>query len=940
MDYEEWNNIIAQHLFNPSHKGHDIFLYITKNQIIGLGKKYLQLNNDEEIWDDFIKSLKHHNSPWTRDPIEIALELYNKWRLSNKKGYPPYIAYLVLFTLPLIDSVEDNLNVNNYYGRVNKYFKQHGILLNDKNKITTSNFKLIDPLWDDLVLWSIDIKDGNYGIFRLGYFNNLNWIYVGKPTSQILIPPNILTNIPNFFFNSGLIPNSDYSRDDIRKLILNKGNSYFKFPRYLNDLLNDHKNDDLAKVVIEIFYEQYKKWTGDENQIIIKDGSEKSIRLETVIPLKLQFKINEDGEIIFSYRIKFPSESEPPEDLKLGPYDTLYNGSIWSNSISHKYEESFELVDVENKWIARYESKDIRLLVRGGKYNLGNDYLIETDQLTKMDELYLFCKSSLKKSIVEWGQNKCEMFTECSDYLNIPTDYSLFRLKNPRESHKYYYILNVSNDKKIVVRDGTGLRIGPRTYLNELLPEIEVVNADGNENIYLQYDISGKKVGLKKHPSVNGVWLLPIDINTQSKFTIQIENEVLNGYKLSYSIQESSHRELSNSIFPKRNSYDVITDDNEEYIQGNNIQSSKTQIEKVDEQYLFSHIKSNINQVKYDFKDSILLKWLVGIKECDLKTYYDAYDTIQNKIRLDDKGDYIKRRSSSIYLLDYLGYVDYDYTNNKIRTLPPKIISIPSKQGRRTHIIGGRDEKMINEMIKYCSGAKKNMISISIKKQNSINQQAILPDSIYIESNFREELISISNEFNIEWDEFYILKLKCFMPKLLEYEQYIMNRGISEPWDRFNIPKKVFNKESLRFESKEQIDLEYSLVEYKPSYLFEYGLFINQLYYSVDKNWGKYLYINYKSEKMRGYGAGNSFSKSNEIFYHANILAIPASLPLPKLYSRIILQISGEIPEFKQLNIKGKNVWYNIYRNVPSLFTQNFFRFSLNMNIERMVNLL
>ena len=85
---------------------------------------------------------------------------------------------------------------------------------------------------------------------------------------------------------------------------------------------------------------------------------------------------------------------------------------------------------------------------------------------------------------------------------------------------------------------------------------------------------------------------------------------------------------------------------------------------------------------------------------------------------------------------------------------------------------------------------------------------------------------------------------------------------------------------------------------------------------------------------MKGYGQGNYFARPNEIFCNANSLAIPASLPLPKLFSRIILQLSGEAPDFKQMNLKEKNVWYNIYRNIPSQFTENFFRFILNMNIE------
>ncbi len=46
------------------------------------------------------------------------------------------------------------------------------------------------------------------------------------------------------------------------------------------------------------------------------------------------------------------------------------------------------------------------------------------------------------------------------------------------------------------------------------------------------------------------------------------------------------------------------------------------------------------------------------------------------------------------------------------------------------------------------------------------------------------------------------------------------------------------------------------------------------------------------------------------------------------------LQLSGEAPDFKEMNLKGKKVWYNVYRNVPSIFIENFFKFKLNMIIE------
>ena len=210
----------------------------------------------------------------------------------------------------------------------------------------------------------------------------------------------------------------------------------------------------------------------------------------------------------------------------------------------------------------------------------------------------------------------------------------------------------------------------------------------------------------------------------------------------------------------------------------------------------------------------------------------------------------------------------------------------------------------------------------------------LIPDSIIFESNSKREFENLANHFQVEFDDWYILKLKNFLPTLSKYEQFTINKGSSESWEKFGLEKKVFVKESLKFELVKNYDREYSLTECRPSYIPEFALWINQSYYTVDKNWGKYLFINNCSEKVRGYGHGNYFAKPNEIFCNANNLAIPASLPLPKLFSRIILQISGVAPDFKQMNLKGKNVWYNVFSNIPSIFIENFFKFKLNMIIE------
>ena len=384
-----------------------------------------------------------------------------------------------------------------------------------------------------------------------------------------------------------------------------------------------------------------------------------------------------------------------------------------------------------------------------------------------------------------------------------------------------------------------------------------------------------------------------------------------------------------------RNKFNVVVENALEFIQGNKIQCPTAINQVVDGQSFSSTFNAVIQQEdNLNFKDNTLLKWLVGIKECDTKKYNEAFETILHQTFEGEQLRVQERRKSSINILDYLGFVDFNYSDDKIFTLPPKLISIPSDKGLKSLLIGGRDEKMVNEMIVYCSKSN-DTISISFKKQSEKNLQMLIPDSIIFETNNKKEFENLANHFQIEFDDWYILKLKNFLPTLSQYEQFTISKGSSESWEKFGLEKKVFKKESLKFELDNNYNKEYSLTECRPSYIPEFALWINQSYYTIDKNWGKYLFINNCSEKVRGYGQGNYFTKPVEIFCNAKNLAIPASLPLPKLFSRIILQLSGEAPDFRQMNLKGQNVWYNVYRNIPSIFTENFFRFILNMNIEK-----
>lgn len=935
MNFLDWNNQIARHFFNPEQAGKDIHLFITKQEIVNLAKENINIETDEEIWDDFLRKLKNGlpGSMSYPDIFDKALHSFQQWKRPGLKSiegvdlkYPPFIAYLVFTVLPLIE-IQGDYNANNYYDRLDDFLEENNIKQNLRGKLRD-----IDFLWEELSHWANDIRNGELGSFKVIVFTYRTWRFVGKPFSQCVLTPKAIKKLPDFFYASELTPKTFYQDEIFKKHLLRNGMAILGLKLSIIELIKKGNTDEIGQSIIETVKTEFNEWTGEEHEIVLKDGTEKKIRKNTIVPIKLQFMINEDGEVDFSFRIKY--STEPPPELKFEEFKDLYANRNWSKTIRKPFKESFELRDTENKWKAIFDFKNVRILIRGGYFQLSNDYWIETETLTRVEGLYLFCKNECKSSIKEWGERFCDEFKDESTLNNIPSGYSLFRLRNPHYSHEQFQQLRVYNDKKIFFRTGTGLKIGYRTFLNEMLPEVEISNADGRESVYLKYEDNEEKITLNKHPSLGGVWQLPDNLVLNSSFFIQIENEFIEGNRQTFKIDEASIRNLCNDILPKRDKYNSQVENVNEFIQGNRIEHSSIINPIVDGQSFNSNTKTTIQQkTNLNFKDNPLLKWLVGVQECDIEKYNEAFEIVLHNSFAGEQLRVQERRKSSINLLDYLGYVDYNNESGKIYTLPPKLISIPCIQGRKVLLIGGRDEKLVNEMVDYCLKSN-GSISLSVKIQSEKNIQLLIPNAIILESNSISDFVNLATCFQIEFDEWYILKLKRFLPTLSQYEQFILNKGSSESWERFGIEKKVFKKDTLKFESMDEIDKEYSLTECSPSYIPEYGLWINQSYYTVDKNWGKYLFINHCSEKFKGYGYGNYFAKPVEIFCNANNLAIPASLPLPKLFSRIILQLSGDAPDFKQMNLKGKNVWYNVYRNIPSIFTENFFRFILNMNIE------
>lgn len=928
MDYIEWNNIISEYFFNSANAGRNIHLYTTRADIIYVARKYFEEESDDEIWDDFIIAIKR-GLPGSNGNITAKAKYAYEKRLllrinSIEIKYPLYITYLAFFVLPLIEGIDGTYSANNYYDRLNRFLRANNI----NETIGTNDFRnnQINNLWDDLANWANEKNSGDLGLFNVIPFTNARWIYVGKVFSQCVLPPKFLNRLPELFESIGLVPDTFYEDTFLRDKI--KSSRTDLIPQNTLDFLK--KNDELSNSIIQTIQREYKKWTGETHEQIEEGATIRKKRNYTIAPLFLQFKVNtNDEEIRFSYRMR--SSNDYPEDLKFGEHENLYEINGWSKTLPIDFKENLELKDYFNKWIAKFPDRDVRLFVSAGTFQLSHDFWIETEMLSKIERMYLLCKNVKQESIKEWGKTFSAGNFKQEDFEGLPENYSLFWFRNPTQGHSEIPSLTLYTQKRIELIGG--LKVNFRTYINDFLPEVEIVNSDGNECVYLQYKGSNEKIFLHQKQSLNNRWLLPDTMAINADFYIKVEDENFSGNELAYNLisPENTAIQVDGSKLPKRDSFGrkIITDA-EQYCSGSNIINPMTSSKRYScaLSWIFTSTNqetiTNISTAVFDKNNSNHLCSFLSLKgSLTTEDFFRAFEFFYSKEfsehQTDLNANLTKLKRASLTFYDFIGILDYDYETKSIVLNPPQLIFVPAAQGRKVLLIGARDIALIESIIKI---APTYNLQVEITKQFSSNARLLLPDVVTIKAfgtaseNYGERNIKgLADELKITFSNDYFpqLALQHFSANITDYENTLQEID----GDDFNWARYVFNPETLRFEKSEteNFDKSFSLLEYKLNeYTYLHKLWKDNRCFKIDLNWGRFIALKHYNKNMILFDA------------ISNKVAIPIETPLPRLLSEAIMLLSGLAPDFKEID--GKK--YRIYENVNGIFTQNLFKSKLD----------
>ncbi|MDP2338931.1 MAG: hypothetical protein Q8N05_21255 [Bacteroidota bacterium] len=927
MKYLEWNNCIAAHLFSNQNAGREVFLYLTKSDIIQIGID--QGIAETEVWGDFIAKVKN-GLPGSREfptVIDKAVFAYTQWKrgIISIEGvemtYPPYIMALGFLILPLTE-IEGAYNTNNYYDRLHDFLNQNNINQNCKNRL-----KDIDILWTDLQYWTSTTTNGDKGLFNVRNFINSKWVYVGKLFSQCVFPPKSKKKLPEFFFATGFIPGIEYSDNDFKKHLVTSGHDILQLSDTAIDLVKSHTHNELGQSIIEIVKQEYYKWNGESHILADNDLPSDTKRNYTLARVFIQFREDDaNGKIEISFRLF--SQNDFPDDLAFNGQTNLYGVRGWSKTIHAPYRESFEIKDEFNKWIGKFPKKDIRMFLKGSSFQLSADYWIEADTLSRTDWTYIMFPVLLKPSVLSWASADCVNFIDKSDLENVPANFSLIKILKPKGSHPTIRQLNVPTDKTIELK--SGLRTNFRTYIKTFPPVIEVKNGDGSEHLYIQYIQNQSRVNLEKSLDLENHWLLPKGISSDHNFHVKSDTIKFAGNETAYRLisADESHSFLNEAKLPKRDSFGrVVSINTGSFVLGSNTVGTDILL-----QHPYRHFFINKNQdhpyaaylppIYEENRGNQLLSYLTLLSTCTAQDFYSAFElllTDQLQISGDQNNiNFTKLKKAALNFFDYLGYLDYDYESGKIAVNPPQLIFIPTNIGRKAMLIGGRDEFLTNLLIE--KSVELNL-EIEIKKQDQSNENLLLPDTILIKAfgpaaqNFGETNIrQLADGLKIKFSDadFIQVGLLNFSATLNEYRINLLAGPKSENRD-FEWARKIFNIQTLQYDqnTSNSFDTGYSLVEYKLNeYTYLNKLWINGNSYLVDRSWGKFLVLNH-------------FGKNVILFDQSKSkVAIPTALPLPRLLAESVILLSGSAPVYQVIDNKP----YRVYRNIPGMFTHNLFR--------------
>lgn len=969
MTYLEWNNAIIKHFFNPGNEEKEVMLYFSEPIIEEIGNNNF-ISPDGGYIEDFYKALRLGVVGISNENyINRILALEQKY-LNGCRGiaavdfeYPPYLSYILAFILPFTSgNKNEEFNMNNFHGYVKNFFEEKQFT-NNYDGIIRNHLTEIDDLWLRINEWLVNEMN-----FSIGFLEEINppsnKKFVGKFEYHILFRKEQEERLSKVFDENEILPGEAINQEEMRKLLVKKY-QFLKLSTTTKNKIAD-VDDYIGGKILKRALTFYNNWEGTNYTVEGVRGFSRNrlvlcLDFNGITPIKLKY-------------VRIFSKNGIPENLKLEKRDGVELGEeiyqvnlFYSNPIENCFidlDKGIQLVDSSARNKYTWKPKDIYIFKKISHFDWVE---IPKVEYNVGKTLFICKKEYYDKNLKNWFgniSNNKKLFDN-NIQTQFPNDLLSFTIESVTNCpHPTIEELIPELEQKPKINFDKSFYINGKLFKDKL-PTVWLENTEIIDKVIAQYE-DGSEIPLN-HFTQNEEGV----ISFINQFTFTDEHKSIGKLNQQFKLvcnNISSHRFLQitdfekinntaiETLLPKRDVIGQLTTANENYFKG--IEHFFSQNKIVDTipfqnqlNNLFINHQNNENyrqNSEYNSQQlgNILIHYISTKGQLSIREFNDVvFLLLEND---ENKQKNLKKIAIRLsYLLQELGYVEYDSDKSTFYINKPHLLVVPSEYGTKFNLIGARDTNMIKSIINYCK--KYTFLTIEIQTKNSYS---LLPQTINLHMRKCDQKLieALVDKFGIIFKKgnlFSQFALTSCFPNINNWRRYINVSLESEIQDieggfLFDIEALNFVNKPISFE-KDLAFIKFTNINgYKTIYRMWYR---GTCYNMPDQQLGIYLYLYlYKEIRLENYDQclntrgwvncgkeleekDHSQLKTNILVFDSErcLLAVPLSCRLPRYFSISFQLLSDQLPLIKKLDfddVRYKDAYY-IYQNIPRLFLEN-----------------
>lgn len=975
MNYIQWNNAIIKHFFNTENEEKEVMLYFSETIIEEIGNINFPKPDDGYI-EDFYKALRLGVNGIANDNyIQRILDLEQKYvggcRSINSIvfEYPPYLSYLLTFLLPFTSSsVNKDFTMSNFHDNAKEFFEYKKLTTN-YDAIIRNHLTDIDNMWPKINQWLIDKNN-----FSLGYLEEINpppiRRFVGKFEYHILFRKEQEERLSGVFDENEILPGEAINEKVMRNLLV--GNyQYLRLSLTTRNKI-DNADDYIGSKILKRALTFYNNWEGINYNVEGVRGFSRNrlvlcLDFNGITPIKLKY-------------VRIFSKNGIPENLKLEKRDGVLLeeeihqiNSFYSNPIQNCFIDlntGIQLKDSSSRNKYTWKPKDIYIFKKISHFDWVEIPKVEYS----VGKTLIICKKVFyDENLKHWFENipNNKMLFDNNTRKQLPIDFLCFTIESITEHpHPTIQELIPDSELKPKINFDKSFYIDGKLFKDKL-PIVWLENSEIIDNVIAQYE-DGSEILLKhltQYEDGAASFINQFTFTDQHKSISKLNQQfklVCNNITSHRFLQITDFKKKNNTeietLLPKRDLIGQLTTSDENYFKGiEHFFSQKKIADTIPFQNqlndLFINHQNNENyrqnsQYNSQHLGNILIHYI------STKGYLSKREFNDVVFLLLENGENTQVNIKKIavqlsYLLQELGYVEYDSDKSTFYINKPHLLVVPSKNGTKFNLVGARDTNMINAIISYCK--KNTFLTIEIQTNNSnalLLPPTLLPQTINLHMRKCDQKLiqALVDKLEIIFKKgnlFSQFALTSCFPDISNWRSYINEPLESEIQDLEG--GFLFDIESLKFVNKPiafEKDLAFIKFTNINGYKTIYRLWYNSNCFSIpDQQLGIYLFLYlYKKiiedkytecVKEKGqFGCGTELEEKEQAQIKTNIivfdperklLAVPLSCRLPRYFSISFQLLSSQTPFIKYCDFEGVRYkgMYHIYQNISGKFLGN-----------------